>query len=38
MTSRCISAFVAILVCVLVITALIGWFSMSANEFFLAGG
>jgi hypothetical protein len=38
MTSRYILAFVAILVCVLVVTALIGWLSMSANEFFLAGG
>src|SRR4029077_12605377 len=38
MTSRYISTFVAILVCVLVATALIGWFSMSANEFLLAGG
>jgi hypothetical protein len=37
MTSRYISVFVAILVCVLVATALIGWLSMSANEFFIAG-
>lgn len=38
MTLRYISAFLAILVCVLVAAALIGWFSMRANEFFLAGG
>jgi hypothetical protein len=38
MTSLYISTFLAILACVLVATALIGWLSMGANEFFLAGG
>jgi hypothetical protein len=38
MTSRRISTFLAILAGVIAAAALIGWFSMSANEFFLAGG
>ena len=38
MTGRDISTFLVILACVLAATALIGWLSMGANEFFLAGG
>jgi hypothetical protein len=37
MTNRQTSTFLAILACVLV-AMLVGWLSMSANEFFLAAG
>ena len=38
MTNRHISTLLTVLAGVLVATALIGWFSMGAIEFFLAGG
>jgi hypothetical protein len=38
MTSHDISTFLAILFCVLVATALTGWLSLRAIEYFLQGG
>jgi hypothetical protein len=38
MMNRHISTLLAVLACLLVAAALIGWFSMGASEFFLAAG